>query len=249
MNAEGLFLQHLDRIDKMAESACMRNGLGAQEAEEFAAEVRLKLCEDDYAVLRKFRGGSSLTTYLSVVIGNLFRDYRISRWGKWRPSAQARRLGEVAMQLESLVYRDGHTFDSACQVLAQRRGAEVRLAELRRLYAQLRPRMPRLRQGEDDPDTLLASDQADAPVLDAERDARLAAAEEALRRALARLPDEDRLIIRLLYYEGMTVADVARGLRVEQKPLYPRIRHLHRLIAEALRKEGITVDVLDFLNA
>lgn len=46
-------------------------------AEDLESEVRLRLLEDDYAVLRKHRGDSSLVTCLTVVIANMFRDYRI----------------------------------------------------------------------------------------------------------------------------------------------------------------------------
>ena len=33
----------------------------------------------------------------------------------------------------------------------------------------------------------------------------------------------------MLYYEGMSIADTARGLQIEQKRLYPRIKLLLRL--------------------
>ena len=246
-DAEAQFLQHLEAIDRMARAVCRRNGLSPEEGEEFTADVRLRLCEDDYAVIHKFRGSSSLATYLSVVIGNLFRDYRIGRWGKWRPSAQARRLGEVAMRLETLMYRDGYSFDAACHVLEHRNAVPPARTELRRLHMQLPARSPRMREGGAELETLPSTERADTPVLDAERDARLADAGAALREALAQLPDEDRLIMKLLYYEGMSVADVARGLNLEQKPLYPRIKQLHRTLAAFLRGRGVTADVLDFL--
>jgi RNA polymerase sigma factor for flagellar operon FliA len=38
------------------------------EADDFASHPKLKLIEDDYAILRKFQGRSSLRTYLTVVI-------------------------------------------------------------------------------------------------------------------------------------------------------------------------------------
>ena len=82
-------------------------------------DVRLKLLQDDYAVLRKYRGASSQTTFLTVVISNLFRDHRIKHWGKWRPSAEAKRHGEVAVRLEAAIYRDGQSFEQACGFLAQ----------------------------------------------------------------------------------------------------------------------------------
>jgi len=47
------------------------------------------------ALLAKFEGRSSLRTFLTVVIQRLFLDHRISAWGKWRPSAEARRGGST----------------------------------------------------------------------------------------------------------------------------------------------------------
>lgn len=41
--------------------------LGPEDVEDVAAEVMLQLVANDYAVLRKFRGQSSLATYLTVV--------------------------------------------------------------------------------------------------------------------------------------------------------------------------------------
>lgn len=249
MEAEALYLEHLAAIGLMAESLCRRSGITGEDAEDFASDVRLKLCEDDYAVIRKFQGKSSLSTYLCVVIGNQFRDYRISKWGKWRPSAQAKRLGDLAVQLETLIFRDGHSLESASHVIEQRTGHPADRAELRRLVIQLPLRAPRQKQGDDDPSDLSAAERTDGAVLDAESEQQLAAAEASLRRTLEGLPDEDRLIIRLLYFEGLSVADVAHGLKLEQKRLYPRIRHMLNGLAASLRGDGITRGVLDFLDS
>ena len=72
----------------------------------------LKLIDDDYQILRGFRERSSLRTYLSTVVERLFLDYRIRQWGKWRPSAQARRAGALAVRLEALLHRDGVPFEA-----------------------------------------------------------------------------------------------------------------------------------------
>src|SRR6476661_705108 len=101
MDAEELFRQHLPAIGQIAESICRRNGVGHHDAEDFASDIRLKLCEDDFAVIRKFKGKSSFTTYLTVVMNKRFLDRQRQAWGKWSPSSQARRLGPVAMLLET----------------------------------------------------------------------------------------------------------------------------------------------------
>ncbi len=132
-----LYLQHLEAINRIAESLCKRNGVFGADAEDFASEVRLRLLEDDYVVIRKHRGDSSMTTFLTVVIANLFRDFRIKMWGKWRPSAEARRLGDAAVLLETAMYRDGCSFDEACRLLEQSGRANVDRTELRKISEKL----------------------------------------------------------------------------------------------------------------
>ena len=52
-------------VDHTAQSRSIR--LSSQDREDFAADVFLAIVEDDYAVLRRFRGDASLATYLTVV--------------------------------------------------------------------------------------------------------------------------------------------------------------------------------------
>ena len=94
-----------------------RHHLPGSEADDFGSHVKLKLIEDDYAILRKFEGRSNLRTYLTVVIQRLFLDYRIKAWGKWRPSAEAKRSGPVAILLERLTQRDGYGLEEAVELM------------------------------------------------------------------------------------------------------------------------------------
>jgi RNA polymerase sigma factor (sigma-70 family) len=245
MDAEELFRQHLALIGQIAESICRRNGVHDHDAEDFASDVRLKLYEDNVAVIRKFKGKSTFKTYLTVVINKLFLDHRRRIWGKWSPSAQARRLGPVAVLLETYVYRDGCSFDVACQMLEQKHGLAVDHAALRKMLAQFPRRTPRRFQDDDGLDMVPSADGADAHVLATERDDQRAIAEEALRRAVHELPDEDRVIIRMLYYQGLSIADIARQFGVEPKPLYPRIKQLLASLRKVLKAQGISPDFLE----
>jgi RNA polymerase sigma factor (sigma-70 family) len=249
MDAEELFRQHLTVIRQIAESICRRNGTNDHDAEDFASDVQLRLCEDDYAVIRKFQGKSSFTTYLTVVIAKRFLDHRRRIWGKWTPSAQARRLGAGAMLLETLIYRDGCSFDAACQILEQKHALAIDRRHLRTMLAQLPRRSQRRFEGEDGLQMVPSADDADAQVLTTERDDQRATAEEALRGALHELPDEDRAIIRMLYYEGLSVADIARVLGVEQRRLYPRIKQLLASLRKALKSRGISAAFLEDLDS
>src|SRR5687768_12032688 len=130
MDPRQVYVEHLDAITRIAESLCRRNGIRDADAEDFVSEVKLKLLQDDCAILRKHRGTCSTTTFLTVVIANLFRDHRIKMWGKWRSSAEARRRGDVAVLLEAAVYRDGQSFDEACATLSRNGQHKVDRAEL-----------------------------------------------------------------------------------------------------------------------
>jgi RNA polymerase sigma factor for flagellar operon FliA len=242
------YVEQLDVINRIASSVCRRNGVQGADAEDFVSDVRLKLLQDDYAVLRKYRGASSQTTFLTVVISNLFRDHRIKHWGKWRASAEAKRLGDAAVMLEAAVYRDGQTFDQACAALANDGRLTVDRAKLRKLMAELPHRVARRIDESANVDDVPASDSADASVLEHERDERLQAAKAALGRAVERLNPEDRLIVRLHFLEGLSIADVARAIRVEQKPLYTRIKRLLATLAGDLSGQGIGPEFREWLD-
>lgn len=245
MDAEQLFQEHLQVIDHIAQSICRRNGVREHEAEDFASDMRLKLCENDFAVIRKFQGKSSFTTYLTVVISKAFLDYRRRIWGKWTPSSRAKHLGTAAILLEKLIYRDGVTFDAACRALEERHGLTVERRKLQAILAELPRRSPRRFEGGDELDTLPSTERADEQALADERYERLAIAEQALGQALQKLSDEDRAIIRMAYYEGLSVAEIARGLGVDQMRLYPRIRQLLASLRKTLVGQGISAGFLE----
>jgi RNA polymerase sigma factor for flagellar operon FliA len=243
-----LYLQYLEVFDRIAESLCRRHGLFGADAEDFVADVRLKLLEDDYSVIRKHRGDSNMTTFLSVVISNLFRDHRVKMWGKWRPSADARRLGPEAVLLETAVYRDGLSFEDACLRLEQSGQAAADRARLRDILQQL-PYRPRRRiEGDEALEEVPAQELANGELLQAERQRERVTLEEALERAVGRLGTEDQVIIRMHYYEGLSIADIARGLQLPQKPLYARLKRLLGALSTTLSQDGIGPESLESLN-
>jgi len=237
---ESLFSSQRAVIDRVIAFVCSRHHLSGPEAEDFGSHVRLKLIENDYAILRKFEGRSAIRTYITVVIERLFLDDRIRAWGKWRPSAEAKRAGAVAVLLEQLMMRDGYSFEQACEVMATNHRVAESRADLERIAARLPARAPRRMEGEDALAAVAAPERADDAVLDlerAERSARLAAA---LARAKERFEPQDRLILALRFEDGRTVAEIAAIIRADQKALYRRVERLLRDLRTALEAEGIT---------
>src|SRR5215470_20195503 len=93
MSREQLFLSELALIERVIAWVSARRCLWGADAEDFASTVKLRLIENDYEVLGRFEGRSSLKTYLTAVVTRMYLDYQVQRFGKWRPSAEARRLG------------------------------------------------------------------------------------------------------------------------------------------------------------
>lgn len=244
MNPHEVFFSELGRIERIIASICHRNGLVGDDAQDFAGWARMRLIEDEYGILRKFRKQSSIGTFLNAVLANLHRDFRVQRWGRWRPSSQARRLGDLGVLLETLIRRDGHTLHEAIQVVRSAGFDEPDDLGIARLVARLPVRESRRRIGNVPPESLPDEASADDRVLSIEAGEARETARTAVEQALSHLPDEDQLILRLRYWENMRIADIARTLRLEQKPLYRRIEaDLARLRAE-LESQGVDQDLV-----
>ncbi len=244
---EAQFLDNLDLIEAIIAAVCRRNNLYGADADDFASTVKLKLIEDDYGVLRKFSGRSSLKTFLTTVISNLLRDFRISKWGKWRPSAAAKRLGEVATQLESLLYRDGHSFIEASRILLTNYKVSLTELELAELVSRLPQRTTRRFETDAGLEKMEVDVRADDEVLDQERRAKASQLEGALERALAELPDEDRWLLELHFQEGLTFATIAKRFGLDQRRLYSSKERCRKQLRRSLTDEGLGAEEISDL--
>lgn len=239
MDAKGIFLEQLGLIERIIASIARRHALVGDDADDFASWTRAKLIENEYAILGKFQGRSSISTYLTVVVANLFRDYRTRQWGRWRPSVAAKRLGALAVRLEVLLYRDGYTLAQAVEVLRSSGAMDAGEREIADLAARIPPRVRHTDAGESPLASAEAEDAADGELWASERTREWERARAALEQALANLPPEDQIILRLRYWEGFTVADVARALGLEQKPLYRRIDGDLQRLRTLLEADGL----------
>ena len=247
---QSLFLSSLPVIDEVTAFVCRRHRLSGAEAEDFAGEVRLHFIERNSEVLQRFEGRSSLKTFLTVVIQRLFLDYRNRLWGKWRPSAEARRLGPTAILVERLVARDGWAFEQAVEMLRVNHGVEIDGA-LDSFCARLCARAPgRQFVQESEADHVASPTPApDANVLRAEQDFLAKRVRTALGRARAALDPEQRLILKMRFDDGVPVVNIARTLHLDQKRLYRTIERLLADLCGRLTAEGISRADIDDLFA
>lgn len=245
MSSDDLYLANRALIERSISHVCHRHRLSGPEGEDFASAARLALIEDDHARIRAFSGRSTLQTYLVVVITRLFQDWRNSQWGKWRPSAEAKRLGPLATKLEVLTVRDKMTLDEAAETLRTNHGVTETRAELEAIYARFPVRPGRSFAGEEVLEFVPAPDsRADAPLEQAEAAANAGRAAGTLNDALSKLPPQDRLIIKMRFDSGFSVADIAKAMRIEAKPLYRRIERLLMDLRRSMEQSGVGAEVV-----
>jgi RNA polymerase sigma factor for flagellar operon FliA len=235
-----LFESELPMVQEVIAYTCRRRRLPREEAQEFRSWTFLKLMDNEYAILQKYEGRASLRTYLVVVIERLSIDYQIARWGKWRPSARALELGPEAVQLESLLFRDGYTAREAVQILLSRGKTSLTEDALLEIASQLPSRPRRARELSPLPASLAAeTGQADGGLLKRERAEERRKLREVLDVALRGLSEEDRLIARLRFVNGLPPSRIAAALKLEVKDLYRRVEHMKKRLRKRLEKEGI----------
>lgn len=242
MDYQQVFLDHLDLVEQVVRFIARRHHLSATDQDEFLGTVRHKLVDDKFSILRKFKGHSSLRTYLTSVIQHLFLDYRIKQWGKWRPSAVARRLGPTAVLLERLVTRDGMRPDEAIETLRTNYQVQQSADDLRDLLVALPNRAPRRWVGEEALVELAAHTSSEGAGTTDEQVTRGARIERALIAALATLSPQDALILKLRFEDSLQVSSIARSLKLAQKPLYRKLEHVMAVLRAALESHGVTRD-------
>src|SRR5207253_8323984 len=141
----------------------------------------------------------------------------------WHPSAEATRLGALAVEIERMMHRDARTLDDAFETLRARDRTLTR-GSVELLAAKLPPRTPRRKDV-----SIAEAESVEAETRDDRAPDHDSASEKIsniVTRYIDGLPRDDRLILQLRFDAGMSVSDVSRALHLDQKPLYRRIeRH------------------------
>lgn len=251
VSAEALFLEELAAIDHALSFACRRSGLIGADAEDFGSYVKVRLIENDYALIRKYEGRSPFAAFIGVVIQRMLLDYRIHQWGRWHASAEAKRLGDLGIAIESMLRRDGYTIDEALAPL-QRRWPTLRREEVEAIDARLptRAMRPRTVALEATEEPRVDCDGVESRVVHAEETALAERIATIVRSSIRAMSEDDRALIRLHFDCGMTIAEVSRLLGQDQQSLYATLRRILRTLRRHLGSAGITYrDVTEIVGS
>lgn len=233
-----LLEEHFSLVQTKLRQLSRRSGLPEHEADEFCSWARFRLVENEYHILGSWEGRSSFATYLTVALANLMRDYRIHVWGKWRPSAAAQRQGWEAVLLERLRFRDRLPLSEAIHRVLAMPGSSLSYAELERIAEALPERSERRIVGEEALFLLAVDGKVDDRLILEEGAQGIARLHESLPIALKDLPAEDRLLLKLHFLDGLTIAAISNVLRVPQKQLYSRRDRCLKKLRQSLQKDA-----------
>jgi RNA polymerase sigma factor (sigma-70 family) len=241
-----LFEDHYALVEELIRFLARRNRLGMDEREDFTSYAMFKLIVNDYSRLRKYRGDSSFRTYLTVVMQRLFLDYRTQKWGKWRPSTTAKRLGVTAVRLETLLFRDGIDFREAREMLLSRADTGLSGEAMWELATRL-PRRQRAKRVEEEVLENVGGPACEDAVVGRENAMLISNIESRLVEESGRLTDEERAILKMRFDEGKSVPEIACALNLESKALYAKIGRLLKRFRRALEASGVSWDQLEEL--
>jgi RNA polymerase sigma factor for flagellar operon FliA len=248
IDAEELFLKNLCLIDRAIGYVCRRNRIHCDEGEEFGSYVKFKLIESNYAIVRKFEGRSTFSTYMTTVIQRMFFQYRVQMWGKWRPSAEAKRIGDKGITVERLLTREGFTYSEVISMLTVGSEPAFAVAEIEAIYLRLPIRQPR-------PMLVPAIENTDnGPSVDLELFSgdRAELARHAVATvdcAMALMDPEDQIILRMRFWGARKVPEIGAALGVDPKKLYKRIDKLLAQLRLALEEAGVAgADACELLD-
>ena len=239
MNYQRLLLDHLSVVDQIVRTTGRRRQLSAPELEDFSGFVRLRLIENDYAILRKFQNRSSLWTYLSAVIERLSLDYCADKWGRWRASAMAERLGPAAVVMERLVLRDGHTLDEALEIVRSSHGFGVARADLLKIWAQLPKRVRTTDVGEEAAAAVPSPQTSEERVEAAELHENIERISRALKASLDQLSAQERVVLALRFDQDMSMVQIAKLTGSSVATLRRRLENAVTLLRVSLSRSGL----------
>ncbi len=238
LEPEAVLLANLSLLERLGRAACRGSKMTAEDVEDFLSDVKVKLVERDYAALRSFEGRCSMATWLALLVQRQLLDYRARVSGRFRPSAEAKRLGADALRLEVLVVRDRKPVEVAVEIL-QRGGSSMTRDDAERILAKLPTRFARpvavsLESVEADP----AAPQRD-PAIAREQATTSRTISSTIRAVIIGLAAQDQAILQMLFAAGMSVADISRSLGIGQQVLYRRVRTLCAQFRGELLAAGI----------
>lgn len=256
MSPAEILKQKVPLIDRIVLQVGRKNGLDTNACEEFRGVVYERLIENDYRILRQHRGAEVATSYLILVIRNLYSDFYRSQKGRWRPSAAAKRAGEVGVILDELLNKKKLSFEEAYQTIRSQYlnqgGTPPDRESIAEIAGQLKAR-PRPSVTTPGHEILEAVAVETATPADAFHKTELGGIRQQISRiirdAMTDMSSELLLVFRMVFEDDHSISSVARVIGKKRAWVDNQIKQELQRIRQRLNHAGIAdEDAVEVLN-
>ena len=236
-----------DILEKI-ESVCNRHFSAENDRNECFIFVIDSLRADDFKRLRAFKGKSKLSTYIYSLTNSLVIDFRRKRYGRRRIPAAVLKLGQWAEAVYRLVCWQKYSFDDAYDFLKVDGLFDGSFEEFRQQVGPIQnapcrenPRFKSVDDGSGNP--LPQSDDDDSNPLEKlikklDRERRIKAI-KVIRETTRRLPENDQLLVRLVFGSEHSMRVAAKIIDISTAAARRRLKRLLMYYRENLLAEGI----------
>jgi RNA polymerase sigma factor (sigma-70 family) len=219
-----------------------------------------QLASDNMRRIRRYGQGSvenpcQFSTWLKLVVRNLYFDWFRHRHGRKSVPKEIQKLGEGEQRTFKLVYWDGYSPREAFEVL-RTSYKKISYESFLKGLSEIDTRLTGINRAKIHRDFLRAIgpmsldlDMEAGPPIEAQAevestlpDEQVEVGEErqAFWELLRELPPEDRLLIRLRFYEGMTAKQIAAAIKGrDPMEIYRRIERICNNLAKKAKAAGI----------
>ena len=245
-NASDAWVEFLDLYGPVLYHTALAHTASDDAAADCYVHICERLADNHFKRLLKFNteGNATFTTWLRVVARNLSFDWHRSHFGRHRPFKALGDLSPLELEIYKLRFTQGASQDETVQQVSKTFPA-VALDEIfaieeriqRSLNARQRWILGSRRQVQLSSAVAIAVEEGDAPALEVSdpqpnQETSFATAEQQaqLRKLVASLPAEERLLLQLRFEQDLSLDEVARlcGLGDGQR--------VHRRIKAILKK-------------
>lgn len=235
------------------------------EALELSNQVLDILRQDNFRVLREFKGNAQLTTYLTAIISRRAVDMIRKKLGRGREKERAKDLGNIGLLLFQRVVKDGHPLRDVYDELRADGNFPGALEELEAMLRKIKGKNPGGHQpgpangnngnsvvkngtSINEEEYVIPDTKSDPQALLMEKQ-RQQEIHRVIREMIAPLSGEERLLLRMRFpvhedEKPGSVEQIANALGVTPKAVYKRITRLMKKCRQQLDSRGIGINEL-----
>lgn len=235
------------------------------EALELSNQVLDILRQNNYRVLREFKGNAQLTTYLTAIISRRAVDMIRKKLGRGREKERATELGNIGLILFQRVIKDGYPLQDVYNELRSNGNFPGDLEELEAMLGKIKGKNPGghkpghangnngnsvVKNGTsiNEEEYVIPDTKSDPQALLMEKQ-RQQEIHRVIRDIIAPLSGEERLLLRMRFpvLEGEkpgSVEQISCALGITPKAVYKRITRLMKKCRQQLDSRGIRIGEL-----